>query len=378
MRQAEYTVNRTLYEMKWCPARSSREKTKRGVLYTGYACDLKCIFCYYRDNRPTLTRLNEMKEKVRCMSEQWGLKALDISGGEPLLHPDLPELVETCRQSHVLPSIITNCQRLNLTLAERLKNAGVVDFLVSWHGVREDHNAMTGGESDSYKKLRMAIDNLQKLDIPFRINTVVTDRNVSRLPQLAKEIASTGAYVSNFINFNPFCSWTNKEVVSFQSEFRRIVPRLREAVQILTSCSVEVNLRYFPFCQLKGLEKHIMNFPQLPYDHWEWDYRSHGERCFSDLDLFRIARKMQSNWYSKSYKCFTCSLFFLCDGFTKNYVNKFGFGEEVPYRGLPTTDFIKFSAELPGERLNTRRVVIGLLTPQIEQGRVVKAIKGFL
>jgi len=346
-REAKTSQNYKYYLQKWYGARSVREKTKRGVLYTGYACNVDCEFCYYEFKgiySRKLIPLEKLKELAFRMHNELNLEYVDITGGEPTLQPHLVDLVAYCRETGISPTIITNAQKLaDKSFVRSLKNAGVEDFLLSYHGPRKVHNRVMKAignpdKIETYQALREGVENIRALEIPFRINTVVNKNTVDFLEELAIEVAKVGATVHNFINFNPFHTWeinqNQKISLDLQAQFTRIVPNLRRAVTVLQQAGIEVNLRYFPFCQLKGIESLIMNFPQLPYDRWEWDFRTGNSGIINIKSFGNRIKELQKQWYKYAPECKKCSVRIICDGYSKNYFLKFGFDNIKPYYDL--------------------------------------------
>ena len=92
------------------PSRASR----RGYLNIGYPCDLQCQFCYYhfrKDERPFIP-LRQACREIDRMRDVYGLNAVDISGGEPTLYKELPQLIRYARRRDIAPSVITHGNRL--------------------------------------------------------------------------------------------------------------------------------------------------------------------------------------------------------------------------------------------------------------------------
>ncbi|VVB82682.1 7,8-dihydro-6-hydroxymethylpterin dimethyltransferase [uncultured archaeon] len=321
------------------------ELTKRAVLYVGYICNANCQFCYYKHTKKKKWKnLALAKLEAFIYRKLFGNTRVDITGGEPTIYPHILELVRFCKKIGLRPTLITNGLALiNQKKVLDLKKAGVFDYLVSIHGLGEIYNKIVG-IPNAAKTQQNAIKNLVQNDIPFRINITVTNLNKKQLPDIAKYASKINAKVVNFICFNPFSSWENFKKIDFQEKHSVAVFYIRKAIKILDKNRIESNLRYFPFCCLKGLEEHQYNFPQLSYDSHEWDFMSwfRNPRYFFP-SLFRrnlprfyynqahsITKKL---YYQCSDKCKECALTNICDGLTKQYFNSFGNSELEPYKG---------------------------------------------
>lgn len=80
------------------------------------ACNLRCIYCKPQADGNGTRRLTDRNraEIVRFLFEHYGLSQVRVTGGEPLLYPQLLELIATLRE--IAPSLsvamTTNAQGL--------------------------------------------------------------------------------------------------------------------------------------------------------------------------------------------------------------------------------------------------------------------------
>lgn len=262
---------------------TKRTLSKRGVLWLGQTCNLRCYFCYFLNriadsDHPEHAFMGLEKSKQICHTLRYfyGNTAIDIQGGEPTIYPGIFELIRYCREIGLYPTLITNGRVLAEPekLAE-FKGAGVRDFLVSLHGIGDVHDEVVC-RKQSYVKIIQAIENMVEQDIPFRFNCTMSKPVVAQLPEIAKKAVQYGANVVNFIAFNPFEDQeTGIRTHDNVARYSEIKPRLTEAMDILDEAGIECNVRYLPLCMAE--ERHrrnFYNFQQLPYDHHEWDYQS--------------------------------------------------------------------------------------------------------
>jgi MoaA/NifB/PqqE/SkfB family radical SAM enzyme len=104
-------------------------------------CNLSCRYCseYDHTSEPVpFALLKRRFEKLRAL-RTW---ALCLTGGEPTLHPQLPELVQEMQTlGFRRRQLITNGYRLNRALIEQLNAGGLTDMQISVDGVTP--NAVT-------------------------------------------------------------------------------------------------------------------------------------------------------------------------------------------------------------------------------------------
>ena len=99
-------------------------------------CNLSCGYCSEYDKISETIPLDVLKRRIDALH---GLGVVNIAllGGEPLLHPDLPEIVAYgSRRAQV--SITTNGFLLTEALIRRLNAAGLANMEVSVDAVRAD------------------------------------------------------------------------------------------------------------------------------------------------------------------------------------------------------------------------------------------------
>jgi hypothetical protein len=98
------------------------------VLEPTLECNLRCRICYNyeRGHRKTL---EQIKAEIGLGMAKRRLETISILGGEPTLHPDLPEIVRHIKSLHLTCEILTNGLRLLAPgggeLLDRLKAAGL-------------------------------------------------------------------------------------------------------------------------------------------------------------------------------------------------------------------------------------------------------------
>ncbi len=260
-----------------------RVLSKRGVMWLGQTCNLRCYFCYFLNRiedadhveHPFMT-LEKAKKICHTLRYFYGNTAIDIQGGEPTIHPDILELIRYCHEIGLYPTLITN----GLVLAKpetlaKFKEAGIRDFLVSLHGIGDIHDQVVCRKG-AYEKIIKAIENMVEQDVPFRFNCTMSKPVVPILPEIARKAVQYGANAVNFIAFNPFEDQeTGIRTHDNVAKYSDIKVKLGEAMDILEAAGIECNVRYLPMCMAE--EKHRKNFynlQQLPYDHHEWDYAS--------------------------------------------------------------------------------------------------------
>ncbi len=92
---------------KIAPLKLSSRETPHAVLEPNYTCNRRCALCYNR-NRDIVKSMNTICEEVDSLCAKRNLETISILGGEPTLHPDLPQIVRYVKSRGVFCQILTN------------------------------------------------------------------------------------------------------------------------------------------------------------------------------------------------------------------------------------------------------------------------------
>src|SRR5258707_6284403 len=131
-------------------------------------CNLSCTYCNEYDDYSKPVATEVMIARINRLADL-GTSILTLSGGEPLLHPDLDEIIAAMRRRGVLACMITNGYLLTPDRVQRLNRAGLDHMQISIDNVKPD--------DVSKKSLKVLDKKLQVLaehaEFPVNINSVV-------------------------------------------------------------------------------------------------------------------------------------------------------------------------------------------------------------
>jgi MoaA/NifB/PqqE/SkfB family radical SAM enzyme len=131
-------------------------------------CNLACGYCNEYDAISAPVPLDVMLRRVDRLAEL-GTSAITISGGEPLMHPDLDAIVARIRERGMIVTMITNGYHLSPERIGRLNRAGLDHLEISIDNVEPDNVSM--------KSLRLLEPKLRWLaehaEFSVAINSVV-------------------------------------------------------------------------------------------------------------------------------------------------------------------------------------------------------------
>src|SRR5271156_4395511 len=131
-------------------------------------CNLACTYCNEFDDFSKPVPTDDMLRRVDQLGDL-GTSVITISGGEPLLHPQLDDIIHHMRKRRIVSELITNGYLLVEERIQRLNRAGLGWLQISIDNVNPDEV--------SKKSLKVLDKKLQLLaehaDFHVNINSVV-------------------------------------------------------------------------------------------------------------------------------------------------------------------------------------------------------------
>src|SRR5260370_1514406 len=100
-------------------------------------CNLSCSYCNEYDKVSDPVPTAEMLRRVDLLAAL-GTGIITVSGGEPLLHPELDEIIRAIRSHGAIATIITNGYLLTPERVRRLNRAGLEHLQISIDNVMPD------------------------------------------------------------------------------------------------------------------------------------------------------------------------------------------------------------------------------------------------
>jgi Fe-coproporphyrin III synthase len=141
-------------------------------------CNLRCVHCYShsedRDYGGELS-LQEGKALIDDLAD-FGSPVVLFSGGEPLIRPDLPELVRHAISRGMRAVLSTNGTLITGAIAEELKDIGLSYVGISLDGLEKVHDAFRRVPG-TFRKAMAAIRNCQDVGLKVGLRFTINKRN---------------------------------------------------------------------------------------------------------------------------------------------------------------------------------------------------------
>jgi pyrroloquinoline quinone biosynthesis protein E len=148
-----------------------------------YACPLQCPYCSNPLQLPS-SRKNELstEEWLRVMRQarKLGAVQLGFSGGEPLVRPDLAELIAAADDMGFYCNLITSAVGLTAEKISTFKAGGIKHIQISFQGSTKETNALFGGTDSFEHELAMTKEVIAQ-GIPLGLNFVLHRQNIHQV-----------------------------------------------------------------------------------------------------------------------------------------------------------------------------------------------------
>ena len=156
-------------------------------------CNMKCKHCCNSSfSKKDRTMTIKDVENLSAQADELGLCQFNISGGEPLMFPDLDDIIQALQPDKFHLSMSTNGVLLDKDKAKHLKNAGLDKVKISLDSIDPFLHEENRKKKGAYAKAYEALFNAKEAGLSVVIQTVITKENARsdatvRLAQFAGE-----------------------------------------------------------------------------------------------------------------------------------------------------------------------------------------------
>jgi MoaA/NifB/PqqE/SkfB family radical SAM enzyme len=316
------TVEQTLNKISSNPLAIDFDtpKCERARLDTGPFCNYDCEFCYYKDKLDVKDSWETVKARADYLLA-YGIKQVDLSGGESSVSPDWFKILDYCNERFEHVSCLSHGGKFaNKDFVEESKAHGLKEILFSLHGATaEVHDAITNRKG-SFERILKGIKNAQEAGLIVRLNCTVYHRNYEQLPTVFADLVNDIKPLEiNFITLNYWgdVKLDNVGYTQMTDAIKSCIDRLNGMI---------INVRYVPYCYMVGYEKYVCDQFQHIYDIYDWNKEvfSHNvdiSKQYTDDQKLALAYaeagRQRSLFYHKDMTCTQCKHFHICDGVEK-------------------------------------------------------------
>lgn len=145
-----------------------------------WQCNLSCAYCVEYDNHRPHVPLRELQRRIDHCAEL-GVRMIGLIGGEPLLHPDLVEIVAHIRKRGMATGLTTNGFLISKQKMDALVAAGM-----SWVQLSIDKLHPSTGIPKSLKTLAGRLELLATYPILLRVMAVLGADTLTEVQDVAE------------------------------------------------------------------------------------------------------------------------------------------------------------------------------------------------
>lgn len=155
---------------------------------------MNCIHCYRDAGSRDAGELNTAEGKkllgeIACA----GFKIMVLSGGEPLLRPDIYELIGHAKEAGLRPVLGTNGTLITPAVASNLKAAGLACAGISLDSRDKVKHDRFRGVAGAWEETMRGIEACRSAGLPFQIHTTVMDWNEAEITAITDVAVGLGA-----------------------------------------------------------------------------------------------------------------------------------------------------------------------------------------
>ena len=170
------------------PAKEVRQKylTETAQIEITNKCNLSCLHCFNNSGEPLSDELTteEICSLIDVLSSM-GVHRLTLTGGEPLVHPDLFEIVEHARKAPMTVTIFTNGTLITEEHVEKFKKVGV-KVAVSVDSCNEQTHDTFRGKKGALKRTLQGITLLRAAGLSVTVSVSLSQLNKNELVDTLK------------------------------------------------------------------------------------------------------------------------------------------------------------------------------------------------
>ena len=142
-------------------------------------CNERCIHCYIPNENKCNIMTEEVFDNVLMQCRNMNVLNLTISGGEPMLNPNLKSILLKCNKYNFSVNLLSNLTLLSCDLLDVIASNPLVSVQTSLYSMDEKvHDAITRCKG-SFRKTMQAITLLHKRNVPLQINCPIMKQNIN-------------------------------------------------------------------------------------------------------------------------------------------------------------------------------------------------------
>lgn len=162
-------------------------------------CNEKCVHCY--NGHPTESNFLHYETFIKILEElkRERVNQITLTGGEPLLHPNIKEILELCFYNKMSITLLTNGLLVDSEMIDLFKRINISMIQISLYSMNSEIHDRVTRIQGSHTKTMNAIKELRNRDINISLSSpLIQDYNLESKVELENWANQNGI----IINFN--------------------------------------------------------------------------------------------------------------------------------------------------------------------------------
>ncbi len=196
-----------------------------------YKCNFSCRHCYINSSPQNDDFWNKNKLfEILSDLKKIGILIVELTGGEPLVHPDFPQIIERCLQLFPVIGVDTNGYLLKKPLLKLMnKYNNRVFFQVDMHGDNPKYVDWFCNHEGAFENAKNAIKMLSKENFIVRAAMTLTPMNIDQIfstISLVKNLGATNMILSTVV---PTGRGVSSELIFSPTDMKEVMKQVEKA-----------------------------------------------------------------------------------------------------------------------------------------------------
>ena len=207
-------------------------------------CNMFCSHCYREAGEKAQGELTTAEGKKLIEEiKKAGFRIMIFSGGEPLMRPDIFELIAYATKVGLRTVLGTNGTLITAEVAAKLKAAGVMGVGISLDSLDQQKHDTLRAYEGAWQQAVAGMANCRNAGLPFQIHTTIMDWNAEEIEAITDFAVEQGAVAHHIFFLVP--TGRGKEIeaqsldrAAYEAILQRIMKKAQEVpIEIKPTCA---------------------------------------------------------------------------------------------------------------------------------------------
>lgn len=155
-------------------------------------CNLNCVHCHRKNKNSRSISISQFRKIIKQL-RQLNVFNINISGGEPLLRPELSEMIKIVNGAGMRATISSNAVLLDNKAVDSLYEAGLRNMQISFDSYKPAKHDQIRGVKGAFKQMVAHLPLLKNRGIKFALVTSLVDQTPAEYSKIIDTAFQLGA-----------------------------------------------------------------------------------------------------------------------------------------------------------------------------------------